>query len=97
MLSVPSQLLEAARAAGMRVPPHGVLYAAMGRQFMVDVDTGFDVNEYPHFAVFCSVQLWRDTNGRSHWENAKVVAEIPLRRVWQVDLKALMREGLEYV
>lgn len=96
MFSRPSQLLPAAHAAGMHIPPHNTPIIAMGAIGWYDVDKGFDPNEYPHFQVFCNVQLWRSADHGEHWENARIVAGLPIRRVWQVDLKALMREGLQY-
>lgn len=81
MMVYPSMLIEASVQAGMQVPP--------------DPDN-FNRDEYPHFHIFCMVQLGRAVNWGEHWENAKVVARIPDTKVKTITLEELVNDGLEY-
>lgn len=96
MMAYPSMLMAAAMRAGMKVPPDGTPIVAMGAIGHVDVDVGFSPFEYPHFAVFCAVQLWRPVKWGEHWENAQIIADIPMSHPGQVNLKELIRKGLHY-
>jgi len=82
MMIFPGVIAEAAEKAGMKVPP--------------DPDGKWDENEYPHFNIFCDVQLCRRIRWGEHWENAKVVARIPEDKLVTVTLGDLIRDGLEW-
>jgi hypothetical protein len=83
MLVYPSMIAEAARAAGMKVPD--------------EPDTGsWDPNDYPHFYVFCGVQLYRPIAWGEHWENAKVVAAVRESDLRVITLEELIGRGLRY-
>lgn len=85
MMAFPSMLLKAAQEAGMKTPP------------LEDQNTeGFDPTEFPHFHVFCIVQLGRRMELGEHWENAKVVAAIPDEFIHLVTLRQLIARGLAY-
>ena len=58
MLAFPGMLVDAAEKAGMKVPQNA------------DEDS-WSGNEYPHFYVFCKLQLGRIMRPGEHWENAK--------------------------
>ena len=67
MIAFRGMLLEPAKQSGMKVPE--------------DADN-FDYDEYPHFSVFCAVQIGAAMPyPTAHWENAKVIAEIPEEKV----------------
>lgn len=81
MMVYPSMLIEASKQAGIKVPP--------------DPDN-FNKDEYPHFHIFCMVQLARPVRWGEHWENAKVVARIPETKLKTITLEELVSDGLEY-
>jgi len=81
MMSFPCMLVDAAEKAGMKVP--------------ADPDH-FDGEQFPHFAIFCTVQLGRAIRWGEHCENAKVVATIPDNKIKTITLQELMARGLEY-
>lgn len=80
MLAFPGMLIKAAEQAGMKVPE--------------DPDD-FDPKKFPHFQVFCTVQLGRAmTSWTEHWENAKVVAEVPEEAIFTIKMPELIKKGL---
>jgi hypothetical protein len=82
MMAFAGMLVEAAEQAGMKVPP--------------DPDE-FVPTEFPHFHVFCNVQLARPlVMWGEHWENAKIVAAIPEADLQTITLQQLMAKGLSY-
>lgn len=82
MMVYPGMLTAAAEKAGMKVPP--------------DPDGEWKAEEFPHFNIFCNVQLGRRIRWGEHWENAKVVAAIPEDKLDTVTLMDLIEAGLEY-
>lgn len=82
MLAFPGQIAKAALDAGMKVP--------------TDLDGDIDAGEYPHFTVYCNVQLNRPIRWGEHWDNAKVVAAIPDDKIRTVTLEDLIQAGLEW-
>lgn len=81
MMAFPIMLVEAAERAGMPVPS--------------DVDN-FDPNEYPHFHVFCRLQLGKRIRWGEHWDNAKVIASIGFDRIKTMHLEDFIAAGFEY-
>jgi hypothetical protein len=80
MLVFPSMLIPAAIAAGIKVPK--------------DVDN-FDSNEFPYFSVFCTIQLCRPMHVLSeHWDNAKIIADIPDKKIRKITIIDLINKGL---
>jgi len=82
MIIFPGMIAEAAKQAGMKTPENP--------------DDGFDAKEYPHFNIYCAVQLGRAIRWGEHWENAKVVARIPNDKLETVTLQDLIEDGLEF-
>ena len=82
MIIYPGMIATAAEQAGMKVP--------------ADPDGDWDAKEYPHFNIYCNVQLARPIRWGEHWENAKVVAAIPEDKLDTVTLEYLIEQGLEY-
>jgi hypothetical protein len=83
MLAFPEMLIPAAKKAGIKVPP--------AQESLVDMDA----EEYPHFWVFCQVQLCRPmTSWTEHWDNAKVIAEIPLERLIKMTVNDFREAGV---
>jgi hypothetical protein len=75
-------LVDAAKQAGMKVPE--------------DPDKFQEVkDEYPHFCVFCLIQLGKPMSYMGeHWENAKVIAEISDEKIKQITFAELQDLGL---
>lgn len=82
MIMFPEMIAQAAEKAGMLVPP--------------DANGEWNPEEYPHFSIFCDVQLCRRIRWGENWENAKVVARIPLDKIKTVTLNDLIADGLEW-
>lgn len=74
-------LVGAADQAGMKVPPDPEYFSS---------------EEFPHFYVFCAVQLGRRMEPGEHWENAKVIAAIPEEEIRSVTLEKLIDKGLTW-
>lgn len=75
MFAFPEMLVEPAKRAGMKVPEN---------------PNHFVDEEYPHFAVFCNIQLGSPVPyGQAIWDNAKVIAGVP-----DTDIKDVTREEL---
>ena len=75
----PSMLTPAAEEAGMPFPP--------------DPDN-FEPEDFPHFHIFCSVQLCRAMEWTEHWDNAKVLVKIPEEELKTLTLEGLLEKGL---
>ena len=84
MLIHPSMLFSAADEAGMKRPS----------SIDDDADEPFDRNEYPHFAVFCALQLCRPMQPGEHWENAKIIAEMTENQVKNLTYPRAQELGL---
>ena len=85
MLVYEGMIAEAAKLAGMEVPPDDQL------------DTDWDREKYPHFHVYCSVQLGRPlTAWNEHWENAEIVASVGPDKIRKITLQELIGLGLRY-
>lgn len=80
MLAFPGMLVSAATQAGMKVPAN---------------PDEFDANEFPHFYVFCEVQLGRRMHPGAHWTNAEVVAKIPDDKIKSVTFGELVNLGFQ--
>lgn len=84
MLAFESLIVGAAEKAKMKVPP------------TEQIDKQWDTSEYPHFKVFCTIQLGRAmSNFTQHWTNAKLIAEIPDDRIRLITLEDLEALGVE--
>jgi len=60
MLAFPEMIAPAAKEAGIKLPP--------------DLEN-FDSKAYPHWQVFCRMQLGQPMpHASAHWDNAKVIA-----------------------
>lgn len=82
MLAFPSMIVQHARKAGMTVP---------------DNPNDFDPAEFPHFHVFCNVQLGRPlVYWDEPWGNARIVAAIPADQLRTTTLEDLLAKGLSF-
>lgn len=80
MIVFPHMLTPAAKEAGMKYPP--------------DPDN-YEQEEYPHFWVFCALQLCRSMSSHNqHWENAIVIAKIPEDRLKTMTVSDFEKEGV---
>jgi hypothetical protein len=84
MLMFPGMIADAAVKAGMKVPENP------------DDETSWMQEDYPHFRVFCTVQLCRRIRWGEHWGNAEVVAAIPDSEIRTITLQDLIDRGLEF-
>lgn len=84
MIAFAGMLTEAGRQAGMKVP-----HDPDGEDWIPD--------EYPHFDVFCKMQLGKPVRYHGeHWDNAKIVADIPEDRIREVTFNDLLALGFTY-
>lgn len=81
MMAFPSMLVSAAEKAGMKVPE--------------DPDE-FEREDYPHFAIFCALQLGRRIQMGEHWDNAKVIAAVPEDEIRTLTLEDFINRGLSW-
>lgn len=81
MMLFPSMLINAAQKAGMAVPPN---------------PEAFDAEAFPHFHVFCLLQLGRPVSWGEHWENAKIIAAIPVENLETMTLEDFISKGLTF-
>jgi hypothetical protein len=95
MMVFPSMLMTAATQAGMKVPTESELERY---EEVEDLARDFPdfIQRYPHFHVFCNLQLCRPIRWGEHWENAKVIAAIPLEKLKTMTLEDFIAAGLEY-
>lgn len=86
MIAFPGMLLGPAHEAGIKTPPDNV----------VDDDNKFDPQEYPHWMVFCNLQLGSSMpTPTAHWENAKVIAAIPEDKIRTMTYQDIMELGFQ--
>jgi len=79
----PGMLVRSAEAAGMKVPDEP------------DAEGGFEDSKYPHFGIFCNVQLGVELCSADDTDhNAKIIAAIPESKIKTVTLKDLLTLGL---
>jgi len=91
MIAYAGMLVKAAIKAGIKVPTEG--------KEIEDVwHTEENKNKYPHFYTFCLTQLARPVvyHGE-HWDNAKVIADIPEDEILKLTIKDLIEKGLSIV
>ena len=80
MIAFAGMLVKPAEEAGMKVPP--------------DPDK-FNAKDYPHFDVFCKVQLGASLpSPTAHWDNAKIIAKVPNNEIMKVTFADLLQRGL---
>lgn len=80
MLAFPGMIAGAAKEAGIKIPE--------------SPDENFDPNEFPHFFVFCKMQLERRMTGpNEHWENAKVIAAVSEEEIKTITPSQLIERG----
>jgi hypothetical protein len=83
MMVFPGMIAKAAEKAGMKVP--------------ADPDGKWKPKDFPHFHVFCNVQLARPIHWGEHWENAEIIAAIPEAELKTLTLANLISRGLRFV
>lgn len=86
MLVFEGMLVDSAERAGMKIPPAEEL----------DTAPGFDKDKYPHFYVYCLLQLGRSMDWDEPWTNAKVIAGIPEDKLRAMTIEDFMAAGLRY-
>ncbi len=80
MIAFPIMAAACAAEAGMKVP---------------DDPNSFKSEEFPHFKVFCNVQLGASMPyATAHWDNAKVIAAISDDKILQITYEELLTLGL---
>lgn len=79
MIAFPQMLVSAAEQACITVPEN--------------VDD-FDKEKFPHWTVFCNMQLGRRMPYPGcHWENAKLIAQIPVDKIMQITPAEILAIG----
>jgi len=82
MIAFPAMLVGAAKRAGMDVP---------------EDPENFKPEDYPHFDVFCVVQLERPVlYWGEHWDNAEVIAGVEENEIRTITFDELIERGLVY-
>jgi len=84
MMAFPSMLAKPARDAGMKTP------------VFEGEDDDFDSDKFPHFAVFCNIQLGRPMQWGEQFENAKIIAAIPNEKIRSIGFVELLAMGLRW-
>ncbi|RDJ35044.1 MAG: hypothetical protein DWQ19_09420 [Crenarchaeota archaeon] len=82
MLVFPSMLVSPAERAGIKVP--------------VNLDS-FDKNAFPYFFVYCRMQVGAPmpTPPSAHWDNANVIASIPLEKIKSITAQEIYDMGFK--
>jgi len=81
MIAFPSMLIYPAKNAGMKVPE--------------DADN-YDPNEFPHFHVFCTVQIGAPhPYAGCHFDNAKIIAALSDKEIKEITYEELMDNGFQ--
>lgn len=81
MFVFPGMLVSAAEKAGIEVPEN---------------PEDFDKNKYIRFYIFCEAQLGRSMPYSGvHWDNAKIIAEIPEEKLKVVTMSDLLGLGFK--
>jgi hypothetical protein len=84
MIAFPEMLEAAAREAGISVPEDVEHY-----------DSKKAKEAHPHFFVFCELQLGRAMGSwTEHWDNAKIIARIPIEKLKTMKLQDFLALGL---
>lgn len=84
MIAFASMLVSAAEKAGMKVP-------SKPDDFVKEKDN------CPHFYVFCVVQLGAAVSYHGcHWDNAKIIANIPDDQILSVTFNDLISLGYHF-
>lgn len=84
MLAFQSLIHKAATDAGMKVPPSDLL----------DKDSeAWNGDDYPHFMVFCNMQLGVPMQPGDHWQNAKVIAAISDDKIKTIMYREILALG----
>jgi len=84
MIVFPEMLIPAAKATDMKVPDE------LDDSCLDDIK-----QDYPHFWVFCQIQLCRRMlNWSEHWDNAKVIAAIPEERLKAMTVADFISAGV---
>jgi hypothetical protein len=79
MIAFHGMLVPAAKEAGIKVP--------------IDVEN-YNAAEYMHWHVYCTAQLGEShPYAGCHWENAKVIANIPDDEIEKVTVMDLIEKG----
>lgn len=82
MILFRSMLIESAKAANMAMPP--------------DIEN-YDPKQYVHWHIYCLLQLGKSVRyAGEHWENAKVIAAVPLDKIKELGLKDYIILGFSH-
>lgn len=91
MITSPHMLVSAAKDAGIAFPSEETLDNFLESPYTVK-------QQYPHFLVFCNVQLGRPMSSwTEHFENARVIAKVANEDIFRITLGELIKLGLRIV
>ncbi len=86
MIAFAELLVEPAKRAGIPVPEK------------FDQGGDFDEKAYPRFNLFCCVQLGTAMpDPQAHWNNARVIAQVPEDKICSITMAELLDMGLAYI
>lgn len=88
MMCFESMLITAAQKAGMKVPPDKLLDK--------NEEESFKKEEYPHFFIYCRLQLGRPIVWGEHWENAEIIAKVPEEKLMKMTLEDFLVLGISW-
>ena len=60
----------------------------------LELDEKWDAAEFPHFTVFCNVQLGRPITWGEHWENAKIIEQF-LMKILKQSITKITRSWID--
>lgn len=84
MMAFPSMLISPAKDAGIKCPN-------------LDVTNEWDTEQFPHFTVFCNLQLGRPMKmDGEQWRNAKIIATFTEEQIKVATLNDFLAAGLEW-
>lgn len=90
MLAFKSMLIEPAKKAGMAVPEVADVEA-------FDLDSDENRENFPHFTVFCLLQLGAPMpSWSSHWRNAEVIANMTVEQIRTFLYEDYINAGCEF-
>jgi hypothetical protein len=81
MMLFPGMLIGACEKSGIKVPEN--------------VDE-YDPEKYPHFYVFCQLQLGRPITWGEHWDNAEIISKLTVEEIKTFTLAEYLSRGLHW-
>lgn len=81
MMLFPEMLVGACEKSGIRVPEN--------------LDE-YDIEKFPHFFIFCQLQLGRPIRWGEHWDNAEIISKLTVEELKTFTLQDFLSRGLHW-